>query len=152
MSPLCSYCMRELVRGVSQKHELNSPHLMSSSIHSPTQLQSSRATIPFTGSFTLILHTQDKVVSTSRESAPACCIFTVPGGGPQLRLLRLAPCASPPPCGECPPCSSRSTCRSSRIAGGGSWWTSASLAAQRRKVKGEQILVFGLGETGDRIK
>lgn len=35
-------------------------HLMSSSIHSPTQPQSSRATIPFTGSFTLICMTHDK--------------------------------------------------------------------------------------------
>lgn len=55
---------------------------MSSSIHGPTQLQSSRATIPFTGSFTLILHTQDKVASASRERARGTVyIYSSNGGG-----------------------------------------------------------------------
>lgn len=38
----------------------HSSHLMSSSIHAPTQPQSSRATIPLTGSFTLIWQTHTK--------------------------------------------------------------------------------------------
>lgn len=85
--------------------------LMDSSI--PTWAQSSRATIPFTGSFTLIWHRKwtkyYKHLSFSLYYPP---FFP--------RLLHLVPCVSPPPCGECLPCSSRSTCRSNRIVGGGS--------------------------------
>lgn len=103
---------------------VNCCHLTSSSVHGPTQLQSSSATIPLTGSFTLILHThrggrrRDKVQSANhtRASTPY-----PPHLSPSHFSLRRAPCASPPPCGECLPCSSRSTCRSSRRAGGGSW-------------------------------
>lgn len=58
-------------------------------------------------------------------------------------LPRLTPCASPPPCGECLPCSIQSTCRSSRTADGGNWWTSVSLAEDDRKRKHEVKLWFG---------
>lgn len=60
---------------INHARHLTPSHLMSSSIHSPRQPQSSRATIPFTGSFTLICMTHARQTNQHQHETAIYLVY-----------------------------------------------------------------------------